>query len=185
MYGMLQAALLWYKKFCKDLEVKGFKFNPYDPCMVNQTRKGKQHTVLFHVNDLKSSHKDPRVNDKFEKWLQQKYGHHGKVKVHQGKKHDYLSMIIDYSEKGKVKFDMSDYVKDMIKEFPEVLKPMDIVATPASDSLFNHGQGKKLTKRESRDVPYNGSKRTICIKESKTGYSSNDFCPVYKSERSE
>ena len=34
-YGMLQAALLWYKKFRKDLEEHGFKFNPYDPCVAN------------------------------------------------------------------------------------------------------------------------------------------------------
>ena len=33
IYGMLQAALLWYKTFRKDLESMGFEFNPYDPCV--------------------------------------------------------------------------------------------------------------------------------------------------------
>ena len=30
---MLIASLLWYKKFCDDLEEYGFEFNPYDPCV--------------------------------------------------------------------------------------------------------------------------------------------------------
>ena len=61
----------------------------------------KQHTIIFHVDDLKSSHEDRKVNDKFEKWLQDKYGEHGKVKVHHGMKHDYLGMVLDYGEKGR------------------------------------------------------------------------------------
>ena len=32
IYGMLVSALLWYKKFKKDLESIGFIFNPYDAC---------------------------------------------------------------------------------------------------------------------------------------------------------
>ena len=30
IYGMLQAALLWYNKFRQELEKEGFEFNPYD-----------------------------------------------------------------------------------------------------------------------------------------------------------
>ena len=33
IYGMVEAALLWYKKFKKELEAGGFVFNPYDPSM--------------------------------------------------------------------------------------------------------------------------------------------------------
>ena len=50
IYGMLQLALLWYKKFRKDLEAQGFKFNPCDPYVANQKVKGSQHTILFHVD---------------------------------------------------------------------------------------------------------------------------------------
>ena len=60
LYGMLVAALLWYKKFCADLESIGFKFNPYDPCVANRIVNGKQHTVQFHVDDLMSSHQDTK-----------------------------------------------------------------------------------------------------------------------------
>jgi hypothetical protein len=92
IYGMLEAAILWYKKFRGELEQKGFKFNPYDPCVGNRTEKGSQHTLLFHVDDLKSSHKDSKVNDQFDKWLQENYGEQGEVAIHRGKKHNYLGM---------------------------------------------------------------------------------------------
>jgi hypothetical protein len=60
---------------------KGFKFNPYDPCVANRTEKRSQHTLLFHVDDLKSSHKDSKVTDQFDKWLQENYGEHGEVAI--------------------------------------------------------------------------------------------------------
>ena len=46
LYGMLVAALLWYKTLRKDLEKIGFVFNPYDPCVCNQKVK-KTNNTLF------------------------------------------------------------------------------------------------------------------------------------------
>ena len=60
---MLPAALLWHNKFRKDLEEQGFKSNPYDPCVANQKVKGSQHTISFHIDDLKCSHMKKRVNE--------------------------------------------------------------------------------------------------------------------------
>jgi hypothetical protein len=40
IYGILEAALLWYKKFRKELEAAGFKFNPYNPRVANRQEKG-------------------------------------------------------------------------------------------------------------------------------------------------
>ena len=144
IYGMLQAALLWYSKFREDLESKGFKFNPYDPCVANWMINGKQHTIVFHVADLKSSHEDKTVNDKFERWLQDKYGEHGKVKAHRGTKHDYLGMVLDYSERRKIVVDMTDYIKDMLGEFPVKFKDKEKVVTPAANHLFETGKGRRL-----------------------------------------
>jgi hypothetical protein len=55
LYGMLIAALLWYRQFKTDLEKVGFKFNSYDPCVENRKVNGKTQTVTFLVDDLKSS----------------------------------------------------------------------------------------------------------------------------------
>jgi hypothetical protein len=63
LYGMLQSALLYYKKFRKDIEDIGFNVNPYDPCIANRMVNGKQHTIAWHVDDVKSSHIDKTVND--------------------------------------------------------------------------------------------------------------------------
>ena len=135
LYGMLVASLLWYIKFTKDLKKIGFKFNPYDPCVANRKERGKQHTIKFHVDDLMSSHIDPRVNDEFDVWLNKKYGAYGAVKCTRGKIHDYLGMKMDFTEKGKVKVDMSDYIESMVDDFPVEFKPEDIVASPATEDL--------------------------------------------------
>jgi hypothetical protein len=95
VYSMLEAAL-WYKTFRKDVEDIGFVFNPYDPCVANKKVQGLQQTIVFHVDDLKSSHKLKSVNDKFEKWLNSMYGKHGKATATRGQIHDYLRMELDY-----------------------------------------------------------------------------------------
>ena len=151
LYGMLQSSLLWYRKFRKELEEEGFVFNNYDPCVANRTKRGKQHTIRFHVDDVMSSHVDKRVNDDFEKWLQKKYGGFKPVVAVRGPKHDYLGMLFDFSEKGKVRIGMQKYVQEMIEEFPTKIKSTDLSQTPANEQLFDIGNGKRLTKEKSED----------------------------------
>ena len=57
LYGMLKSVLLFYKKLVGDLEGAGFKLNPYNPCVANKIVNGTQMTVIWHVDDLKISHK--------------------------------------------------------------------------------------------------------------------------------
>ena len=38
IYGMLEASLLWYKRFRGELEEIGFIFNEYEPCVANRMR---------------------------------------------------------------------------------------------------------------------------------------------------
>jgi hypothetical protein len=150
IYGMLEAALLWYKTFRKDLEDIGFIFKPYDPCVANKKVQGSQQTILFHADDLKSSHKMKSVNDRFEKWLNSKYGNHGKVTATRGGKvHDYLGMELDYRKRGELKINISKYVENMINDFPVKLGKKDVAKMPAADSLFNLGTGAKLDTKRS------------------------------------
>ena len=151
LYGMLIAALLWYKQFRKDLESVGFKFNPYDPCVANRKVFGKQHTVRFHVDDLMSSHERAKVNDNFLHWLNKQYGSYGAVKATRGPIHDYLGMTFDFSEPGKVKVDMIDYMKNMVDEFPVELGPNTTSPTPAPDDLFATGNGELLDKKRAEE----------------------------------
>ena len=141
LYGMLEAALLWYREFRKDLEIKGFKFNAYDGCVANKLVYGKQFTIRFHVDDLMSSHVDPRVNTKFLKFLNKKYGQHGKVESTRGNVHEYLGMKLRF-EKGKLEVDMIDYVVGMLDEFPVKFKAKESVANPATSDMFDVGEEK-------------------------------------------
>ena len=45
IYSMLVASMIWHRKFKKDLEGIGFKFNPFDPCVANRMVDGSQHTI--------------------------------------------------------------------------------------------------------------------------------------------
>ena len=63
IYGMLVAPLLLYKKCRGDLEIIGFEFNPYDQCVANRIKVGKQRTVIIHVDDVIYSHVNNKVND--------------------------------------------------------------------------------------------------------------------------
>ena len=89
---MLEAALLWYRKFKNDLEEYRFMFNPYDPCVANQVVDGKQQTIIFHVENIKSSKVKKEVNDEFLVWLNEKYGKYVEVTATRGNVHKYLGM---------------------------------------------------------------------------------------------
>ena len=60
MYGLLRSALLFYLKLQKDLEEFGFEINDYDPYVANKMVNGSQMTVVWHVDDLKVSHREGR-----------------------------------------------------------------------------------------------------------------------------
>ena len=117
------------------MEGIGFKNNPNNPCVANRMIGGKQHTVTCHIEDLKSSHEDSKVNDDFLTWLDKMYGDAkvAPVKATRGKIHEYLGMRLDFTIPGKLKIDMVDYVNNMINEFPD-----DIMESkyPWNDNLF-------------------------------------------------
>ena len=49
-------------------------------------------------------------------------------------------MVLDYSEKGKVRIDMTNYVKNMLECFPVKFSKMNKAQTPANENLFNQEQ---------------------------------------------
>ena len=106
--------------------------NPYDSCVANKVVDGKQMTDCWHVDNLKVLHCDPAQVTIFGEWLSKKYG--VAVATHRGKVHDYLGMIFDFSPKGKVMVTMMEYIKNIIKDFPEEIVGMK--TSPAADHLF-------------------------------------------------
>ena len=147
IYGMLESALIWYRKFREDLEEIGFIFNPYDACIANRMINGKQHTIRFHVDDLLSSHKQREINDKFLEWLNMKYGEHREVTATRGNKHDYLAMLLTFNG-GKLTVDMTAYIQKMLDEFPIKFKENENQITPAGTDMFSGDDSKRLGDEE-------------------------------------
>jgi hypothetical protein len=148
LYGTLQAALLFWQNLSGKLKEWGFEINPYDFCVANKMIDGKQCTVVWHVDDLKISHVDPKVVTTILDLLDATYGQEivgGKrapLTINRGKIHDYLGMLLDYSEPGYVKLNMVENVKKILAEMPE---DMDGTATsPAAEYLFKIIDGVEL-----------------------------------------
>ena len=104
LYGLLQSALLFYKKLRTELEDFGFEVNPYNPCVAYKTVNGSQMNVTWHVNDLKISHKDSlevtKILDHFGKI------YNDQMTVRREKVHDYLGMDLDFSMANTLKIGM-------------------------------------------------------------------------------
>jgi hypothetical protein len=135
LYGTLKAArLFWEKLFGKLLEW-GFEPNPYDSCVVNKMINGKQCTIGWHVDDLRISHVDAKVVDHIIDLMSEEFGKEAPLTINRDKVHEYLGMVFDFSEKGAVTVDMSEYVKTIISEMPADMKGKAM--TPAANHLFD------------------------------------------------
>ena len=133
LYGLLRAAILFYRKLKKELEDYVFTINEMDPCVTNMTTKsGKQITVIWHVDDLKISCVDSFEITRLWSYLNKLYG--GKVKLNRGKKHEYLGMDLDYSKDGVFKVTMIPYIDSIHEDFPEAITSR--APTPHQDHLF-------------------------------------------------
>ncbi len=152
LYGMLESAMLFYKKLLSDLEKFGFKANPYDPCVANKMVNGHQMTVCWHVDDVKVSHKDPKEVDSFIDWVVKTYGKIGEVKAVRGKKHTYLGMVLDYSVPGQVSIDMTRYVNGMLEQFPQEWLKGSKVKSPWSDKLFSVDEKSNPLSQDKKEI---------------------------------
>ena len=78
---MLVSAILFYHKLTKALLSYCLELNPYNPCVVNKMVNGEQLTICWNVDNPKSSHINPKVNDEFLQWIKDTFGQLGEVKM--------------------------------------------------------------------------------------------------------
>ena len=149
LYGTLRAALLFWKLLTQTLLEWDFEVNPYDWCVANAVINGKQCTVVWHVDDLKISHMDEEIITHLINRLSDRFGQEAPLTVTRGKVHDYLGMILDYSEPGKVKVNMTQYIQDMLDELPPSFD--GTAATPAANHLFAVDQEAQPLSQEDAD----------------------------------
>ncbi len=106
LYGMMKSAFLFYRKLTSELKGMGFEVNPYDPCIVNKMVSGCQMMVRWHVDDLMISHTNNKAILQFLRMLKDIYGDN--LAKNTGRIHDYLGMIFDFSDRDKVKINMTN-----------------------------------------------------------------------------
>ena len=82
----------------------GYQRNEYNWCVMNKIIDNKQCTILWHADELKTSHVDPAVVSRVLSDIDAEYGKIAKMTITQGKVQKYLGTIIDYSSSGKVIF---------------------------------------------------------------------------------
>ena len=148
LYGCLKSALLFYRKLVSEIVSLGFELNPYDPCVANMMINGKQMTITWHVDDLKISHLDEMEVTRIIEWFK---GIYGKVRVSRGKKHDYLGMNLDFTEKGKLRISMVPFLKKVVEEFPEAITGS--ATTPAAAHLFGTESSTRIVTKPTTSWP--------------------------------
>ena len=135
IYGTLEASLLFWVKLSKSLKEMVYQRNEYNWCVMNKIIDRKQLTILWHVDDLKTSHVDPAVVSSVLADIDMEYGKIEKMTITRGKVHKYLGMTIDYSSPGKLIFSMTNYIGKIHDNIPEYMKGES--ATPAANHLFD------------------------------------------------
>ena len=90
-------------------------------------------------------------NDAFLKWLEKTYSEDGvrNVKTTRGKKHNYLAMILDFTNKGKLTLDMCDYAGVMCTDFAALLPGNKLGMI---DTLFLGNTLSKMAQRMAQCV---------------------------------
>jgi Reverse transcriptase (RNA-dependent DNA polymerase) len=134
LYGTLQATFLFWRLLSGCLQEWGFEINLYDWCVANKTIEGFQCTILWHVDDLKISHQDPKVVDKVIELIAGEFGKEAPLTVNRGTSHEYLGINLCFDIPGKVCINMSKYIKAMMAELSGDMDGQ--ACTPASLHLF-------------------------------------------------
>jgi hypothetical protein len=130
LYGLIEAAQLWYMNITTTLKDIGFVQNSYDKCVWNRMYEGDQQTVCIHVDDLKITCKNDEANQDVVRELRRVYKD---VTVNEGDVHSYIGITFDYSVPGKVKLTQEGYISDLM-----LFYNVDSTATtPAADNLFD------------------------------------------------
>lgn len=163
IYGTMNAALLAYKKLAKLFREWGFKMNPYDPCVWNKMVNGKQLTIIFHIDDLMMSHKNPNILTLYIRKLEKEYARRDPLTVMRGKVHEYLGMTVDFRVKLQVTFTQYDYLKKLFNGLPEDMKSGALKHTAAPEYLFKTTDETCLLNEAKKEEFHNITAKSLWV----------------------
>ena len=130
LYGIIEAANLWYNDLQKSHVQQGFKVNPHDPCIV--TKKDIQ--KLCYVDDIANRADSKDILDKHIQQLEKIYG---KLTVQYGPTVHFLGAKFHLPGDGTCHCDIKlylsklceenqDYINNRINKYPAKLNLFDI-----------------------------------------------------------
>ena len=95
MYINLEASLIFWTKLSKSLEKIVYLRNKYNWCVMNNIIKGKQWTIIWHINNMKMSHIDSDVVSGVISDIDTEYVNITNMNITRGTIQKYLGMTID------------------------------------------------------------------------------------------
>jgi histone deacetylase 1/2 len=129
LYGLVEAANLWYENLSGTLAKLGYEKSTSDPCVFNKWCDGKQCTICLHVDDLFVTCANASALDELEAGLTEAYK---LVTRHDGQVHSYIGMTFDYTDPGQLGVRMEGYVGDLLRD----TETTGTAKTPAAEDLF-------------------------------------------------
>ena len=121
LYVMSIYAVLFHKKFRKDVETIGSGIDPNNMCIENKTGHGDLHTTIWRLVNIKSSYSDLGVGNNFLEQLKLKYTNNKicQIKVMCSNMYHYLTRLYYQitPRQYKLKVVISNYVDELIDEF--------------------------------------------------------------------
>ena len=150
LYGCIESSKLWYDFVSEWLLSLGFMVSDRDPCVFNVTTPaGYQCTVVIHVDDGKVSTVDEEYMKFFVNELIVKFG---EVKIREGKRHDFLGLILDYETfPQKCWVSQPGLISSMI-ELGEEHNIIGVAESPAAVNLFEVDIESPLLKEDKKEV---------------------------------
>ena len=145
LYGIIEAANLWYNDLQKSHVQQGFKVNPYDPCIVTKPEIQK----LCYVDDIANRADSKDVLDKHIKDLEKVYG---KLTVQYGPTVHFLGANFHLPGDGTVHISIKLYLTKLCEENMDLIN-IRINKYPAKLTLFDvDSESPLLSKSESERV---------------------------------
>ena len=139
LYGCVESARLWYETLSVQLNDLGFVMNPYDACVFNRIENdGTQTSLVVHVDDMFVSASSELHIDSLIKELDSLFD---SVSCERGRVLNYLGMVFDFSDEGKVRVSMNKYIDELLEEYKDVT---GTAKTPAGEDLFTIDESATL-----------------------------------------
>ena len=122
----------------------------------------KQLTIMFHIDDLLISHDSSGIVTEYTKRLDAACGTQDQLADTRGKKHECLSMTMDFDVEDGVALTQCHYVKKLRNDVPADVKQQRRNA-PASEDIFKLDQKSPLLNAEKKDERHKITTRRVSI----------------------